>query len=285
MPDPLNPRYLVAYEATESGGDALRLGIALSKLTGADLQVCLVLPDSSAVPAKVPASKREYQALLRDQGETWLAEARDQIPAELTSHTELVWADSTSEGLIQAARREDVHRIVVGAARDGLLKRFTIGSVANALLHASPVPVALAPRGYRAPDQINRITCAVGTRAGWEELIDSTAAIAEGLDVDVRFVTLVEIGGQGEESGESHLEGVLQRFLDRESGARLVTTEVARGDSLEAAVEALDWRSDEIALVGSSRLAEPSRVFLGLTANRMLRALPVPMIVVPTAAA
>ena len=46
MPDPLNPRYLVAYEATDSGADALHLGIALSKLTGADLQVCLVLPDS-----------------------------------------------------------------------------------------------------------------------------------------------------------------------------------------------------------------------------------------------
>jgi nucleotide-binding universal stress UspA family protein len=46
-------------------------------------------------------------------------------------------------------------------------------------------------------------------------------------------------------------------------------------------VEQLDWRHDEIAFVGSSRLASPHRIFLGSTANRMLRALPVPLIVVP----
>ena len=38
---------------------------------------------------------------------------------------------------------------------------------------------------------------------------------------------------------------------------------------------------DEIVFVGSSRLASPSRLFLGSTANRMLRTLPVPLIVVP----
>ena len=285
MPDPDHPRYLVAYEATDSGDDALQLGIALAELTRAELRLCLVLPDSSAVPAKVPANKREFEDLLRDQGETWLSAARDRVPAEVAAAVELVWAESTSEGLIDTARREDVDRIVVGAARDGLLRRFTIGSVANALLHASPVPVALAPRGYRAPERITRVTCAVGTRPGWEAVIGSTAAMAEGLDVDVRFVTLVELGGRSDESGETHLETVLQRFSDRDTGPRPVTAEVARGDSLEDAVEALDWRPDEIAVVGSSRLAGPSRVFLGMTANRMLRALPVPMIVVPTSAA
>lgn len=284
QPNPRRPSYLVAYEATESGGDALQLGIALSRLTNADLRICLVLPDSSAVPAKVPANKREFEAVLADRAEAWLAEARDQVPDGLRVHTEALWADSTSDGLLAAARRQDVDRIVVGASRRGLLRRFTVGGVANDLLHASPVPVALAPRGYQAPERITRITCAVGLRAGWQELIDSTAAIAEGLDVDVRFVTLVELGGYAEGSGEDHLQRVLERFTDQESGPRLVTTEVARGDTLEAAVEDLEWREDEVALVGSSRLAESSRVFLGLTANRMLRVLPVPLIVVPTAA-
>jgi len=32
---------------------------------------------------------------------------------------------------------------------------------------------------------------------------------------------------------------------------------------------------------GSSRLAEKNRIFLGSTANKVLRALPVPMVVVP----
>ena len=51
---------------------------------------------------------------------------------------------------------------------------------------------------------------------------------------------------------------------------------------MEAAVEALDWQPSEIAFVGSSRLAQPTTIFLGITAHRMLHALPVPLIVVPT---
>ncbi len=35
-----------------------------------------------------------------------------------------------------------------GATSNGLFKRFTVGSVAGALLHAATVPVALAPHGY-----------------------------------------------------------------------------------------------------------------------------------------
>ncbi|MEO6529797.1 MAG: hypothetical protein ABIN10_09430 [Specibacter sp.] len=34
-------------------------------------------------------------------------------------------------------------------------------------------------------------------------------------------------------------------------------------------------------MIGSSRLAQTKSIFLGATANRILRALPVPMIVVP----
>ena len=61
------------------------------------------------------------------------------------------------------------------------------------------------------------------------------------------------------------------------------TSEVAvgRGESIEDAVAQLDWDPGELVLVGSSRLAQPRRLFLGSTAGKMLRELPVPMIVVP----
>ena len=55
----------------------------------------------------------------------------------------------------------------------------------------------------------------------------------------------------------------------------------ARGATIEEAVRALDWHDGEIVLVGSSRLATPHHLFLGSTAAKMLRELPVPMIVVP----
>jgi nucleotide-binding universal stress UspA family protein len=57
---------------------------------------------------------------------------------------------------------------------------------------------------------------------------------------------------------------------------------VAHGRSIEEAVDRLDWEDGEILLIGSSRLAKGRSIFLGSTAGRILRALPVPMIVVPS---
>ena len=290
------PNYVVAYEATARGKEAIELGVALARLTHAELRVCLVLERSTAVPAKVPTSTADFDSLLEEQAREWLAAAADQIPGDVVATTHVLWADSTSEGLIAAAAQFDSDRIVVGAARGGLLNRFTIGSVANALLHASPVPVALAPRGYRAPEAVTRITCAIGTRAGWQALLDSMVALSEDLPVDLRFVTLVEADASharpahertrahedaAKDDSAAHLEGVLEYFQKRSRASGTVTTEVATGATVEAAVEALDWRPGEIAFVGSSRLASPSRIFLGITAHRMLHGLPVPLVVVP----
>ena len=46
-------------------------------------------------------------------------------------------------------------------------------------------------------------------------------------------------------------------------------------------VARLAWLPGELLLVGSSRLAQPRRLFLGSTAAKMLDVIPVPMIVVP----
>ena len=56
---------------------------------------------------------------------------------------------------------------------------------------------------------------------------------------------------------------------------------VAHGRTIEEAIDGLEWDDGEIMIVGSSRLAERNRMFLGSTANKVLRALPVPMVVVP----
>ncbi len=47
-------------------------------------------------------------------------------------------------------------------------------------------------------------------------------------------------------------------------------------------MDGLDWEDGEVLVIGSSRLAQGRSIFLGSTANRILRALPVPMLVVPS---
>ena len=60
-----------------------------------------------------------------------------------------------------------------------------------------------------------------------------------------------------------------------------VTGEVGVGRTLQECVGKLDFTDNEFVLLGSSRLAGHQRVFLGASANKILRALPVPIVVVP----
>ena len=53
------------------------------------------------------------------------------------------------------------------------------------------------------------------------------------------------------------------------------------GDTIEDAVASLEWTAEDIIFVGSSRLARPQQLFFGATASKMLRALAIPMVVVP----
>ncbi len=168
-----------------------------------------------------------------------------------------------------------------------------VGSVASALLHSSDVPVALAPAGARevAPSQgVTRITAAIGTRAGSSAVLGASVRFARSAHAPLRLLSLVPIdlpSGMDEELADlasaAHADEVLaeaQRALPSGIDATVVT---ATGATIEESVRDLEWHAGEVVLVGSSRLATPSRIFLGSTASKMLRELPVPMIVVPRA--
>ncbi|HEX9225211.1 MAG TPA: universal stress protein, partial [Arthrobacter sp.] len=176
--------------------------------------------------------------------------------------------------------------IIVGAASAGLFKRYTIGSAANALLHASPVPVALAPRGYRRTEPITRLTLAVGQRTGAEAAIDVAIEAAGRRGVPLRLVSLVELDAEGD-SGENinaahvHANTVLTAAAHRLPAGHHVSVEVAHGRTIEEAIDDLEWDEGELLIVGSSRLAEKNKLFIGSTAHKVLLALPVPMVVVP----
>lgn len=277
-------RYVVGYTPSERGADAVALASALARAQGAHLDLVYVVdrrtpyvamnPEGSRVSAseqKVLSAEREGLAL---------------VPKDLEARFHVRQADSHAAGLIDAAVEYKAGLIIVGAASAGLFKRYTIGSAANALLHASPVPVALAPRGYRHTEPITRMTLAVGERTGAEAAIDVAVEAAERHGVPLRLVSLVELDAEGD-SGENinaahiHANTVLTEAAHRLPAGHQVTVEVAHGRTIEEAIDDLEWGDGEIMIVGSSRLAEKNKLFIGRTANKVLLALPVPMVVVP----
>lgn len=276
-------RYVVGYTPNARGADAVALGSAMARAQGARLDLVYVVDRSTPHAAHTDDGRAstEEQAVLTAQ-----REGLQLVPEDVSVEFHVRDADSFAAGLIDAAVECNADLIVVGAASNGLFKRHTAGSVANSLLHASPVPVALAPCGYRNTEAIERLTLAVGQRTGANAAIDTAIDWTKRRGVPLRLVSLVELDAEGD-SGEAvnaahiHANTVLTEAAHRLPDGHRVSVEVAHGRTIEEAIDDLEWYDGEILLVGSSRLAERNKLFIGSTANKVLRALPVPMVVIP----
>ena len=237
-----------------------------------------------------------YERYLKEQSREWLAEASESLDddddVDVAQLLHVRYAESFAEGLIAAAHEFGAALIVVGAARGGLLGRSRIGSVANELLHSSDVPVALAPVGSRdvpVAQGVTRVTAAIGTRPGADALLEASVRVRDrprtrrcGSSRSCRS-TCPPASTRG--SSRSPAPCTPTRCSSRRDASFPTTSRrprrPRRAPAIEEAVRGLDWHDGEVVLVGSSRLATPRRLFLGSTAAKMLRELPVPMIVVP----
>ena len=104
----------------------------------------------------------------------------------------------------------------------------------------------------------------------------------------LRLVSLIALDFDEATDGEfalkaarTHARTVLDDAVASVGTRTEVAATVAEGSTVEQAVEELPWNEGEIAIIGSSRLAEHRKIFMGSTANKLLRALPIPLIVVP----
>jgi nucleotide-binding universal stress UspA family protein len=280
-------RYVVGYTPNERGADAVALAAVIARTQGAKLDLVYVVREGTPYVALNPDGNRvdaSEQRVLTAQ-----REAQNLVPPDVESEFHVREADSFASGLIEAAVEFEARLIVIGAASNGLFKRFAVGSVANALLHASPVPVALAPRGYQRKGPLTRLTAMVGTREGWEAVVNVGVSSAARRHLPLRLVSVVELDELKQTEYEldnalsparQHVNSVLAGAASRLPEGETTTT-LAHGRSIEEAIDGLGWEDGELVIVGSSRLAQHRQLFLGTTANKVLRALPVPMVVVP----
>lgn len=280
-------RYIIGYAPSKYGEEAIALASALASTQDAELRIVHVL-DKPAPADAAFIEERAVQETRAGWAHERLAEALLRVSDGVSATADVVFADSVAEGLIDAARDTDAALIIVSAARTGPLKRVAIGSVANALLHASPVPVALVPSGYERPSSITRMTAAIGSRQGAHTLLGVAVEAAARRQVPLRLLSLIAL--DFDESAEhefalnaarTHARIVLDEAVASVGTRTDVTSTVAEGSTIENAVESLPWNEGEIVIIGSSRLAEHRKIFMGNTANKLLRALPVPLIVVP----
>lgn len=279
----------VGYLATPTGDDGVALASALATTFGAEVDVVLVVREE--LPDGHPG-RAEYQQLLVNKGKGWVSKATDALAADgVSANATVLVGESFAETLIHFAEEKSSDLIVVGGARDGFFGGHVIGSVAGALLHCSPIPVALAPRGYAddPDDKITEITVAVPTKPGADNPLPFALTLASAAALPIRLLSLVSLENIDPELSTNEVRAAQVAAAEENLivAARSVPESpdiqslVADGSTLESALKKLNWGDGDILLVGSGRFAAPRRVFLGSTAARILAGVDAPVIVVP----
>ncbi len=279
----------VGYLATPTGDDGVALASALAKTFDAEVDVVLVVRQE--MPDGHPGHA-EYQQLLVNRGKEWISRAVGALGDRgVNAGSTVLVGESFAESLIDFAEQKNSDLIVIGGARDGIFGGHVIGSVTGALLHCSPIPVALAPRGYHEdpPDTIAEVTAAVPTRPGDDNPLPFAITLASAAGLPIRMVSLVSAENLAEAESAREVRQIQIAAAEENLvlAARAlpdspeIESLVADGLTLESALKKLNWDDSDVLVVGSSRFAAPRRIFLGSTAARILAGTDAPVIVVP----
>ncbi|KAB2384645.1 universal stress protein [Actinomadura montaniterrae] len=304
-------RILAGYSPDERGGDALALAaLVLRGVTApravADVRLTVANVHPPAWPARGPGSvDAEWVGYLKDRAHDALERAAGRL-AELNvprSRTDLrVHAHRGSgRGLAEVAAATGADLIVIGSAPRGRRGRVAIGSTADQLLHGSPVPVLLAPRGYAAcaPDQFERLTVAYWRRPDADGPVEAAVRTARTLALPMRLVTLVlrppgvaarfrnadDVMARQVAQAERDLADAAARLGDAAGDGTVVRTEAVAGTGIAKALAAVDMLPGELLACPSSHDGPLRKVFLGEGSGKIVRAAPCPVLVLPRGAA
>lgn len=288
---------VVGYPPNRKGKAILNLAALLARSSGQDLAVCVVAPETW-----LPGLVREdasYQSQIDDMTDGALAQARSELPADVSATFTTVKARSTPTGLLEAAEQREASLITVGSSAAGLFGHIALSSVADRLLHSSPIPVGLAPRGFRAGDttKITRVTVAYTGTEQCDSLLRAAADLVGRIGAKMRLASFAvqhappvtamfrteaaDVVAEWSASIQASAHRVLGD--SKESGERDVV--IGHGGDWESALHDIDWIDGELLVIGSSESGPIARVFLGSRAAKIIRHTPVPVLVVPRDAA
>ncbi len=293
---------LVGFRGGADDRSGLELAATLARSSGVPLEVVTVVPASWPTPIS-GAADRDFARWSSEQGDAAVREA-EALVAEICPDVETTtrWTSSRSAatGLLDAVTEANADMIVIGSRSDAGHGQVNVGSIASRLLHSSPVPVALATRGYHPSRgaRVQRVTCAFRGDESSRSTLERTAVICTEVGAALRVATFAVRGRTmyPPEVGVAAEDAVLQAWLEQAGRAQTdaveglraggtapeaLTTVVGAGRSWTAALDAIGWERDDVLVVGSSREGRLERLFLGSSATKIVRHSPVPVIVVP----
>jgi nucleotide-binding universal stress UspA family protein len=288
---------VVGYRAGKIGLSGLHLAVRAARTLETSLTVATIVPRPWLTPslARVDAEYEHWADHLAADS----AKEAERFLYPLAGGIEINYVHrahrSVSGGLIELVEEVDAEVLVLGSLPSGGHEQVVIGTTADWLLHASPVPVAISPRGYRSyTDRLTRLTCAYSATPDSIDVVRRCVETADRFGVPVRVLTFAVRGktmyppAVGLDVEDSILDAwalqaqeILESLKTEGQVGEDVVLQVVTGHSWKEALDKADWEDGEILALGTTPRGDIRRVFLGSRSAKIIRESPVPVLVLP----
>jgi nucleotide-binding universal stress UspA family protein len=272
---------LIGFDGSEGGRDALELGRVFASPTDADFLVVTVFPYGP-----FPIGFVALQEKAARDAEPLFAEARE-VLGEDAVETQVFGGGSAAWVMNHFAEQDRADLLVVGSPHRGTLGRVLLGSVAMSLLHGSPCPVAVAPRGFATEQHDTPLRVIAVAYDGTEEsnaALHRAEVLALSSGASLRLLTVV--GPQQVIPGAAGYVPAVPPQPEKVLADGLagvgpkVEAEGRRLDGPPAPTLAAACEDDvDLLVVGSRGYGPTMRVLLGSVSAELMRRAPCPVLV------
>ncbi len=288
-------RILIAWEPHTSGPEAIEVAAWLSRSTPTTLRCVTTI----ARPWLAPAPSKKW---LKSEKKRYLKSVTTVfenfgIPHRCWDETVAVLAEGSSESatLIQAAREFKADIVILGSKSVAQKRRFLPTSMAESMLHSSPIPLLLAPRAPKlAKRGVTRINFALVSESFDLAALHYAATIATTWSIPLRIIALspegfgesqaIELPDDLAHQWRENTLAELDRLSDevhRGFPNVPVISEIGSGSGWEGALKSLKWKKGDFLCFGSAPLGAFERVFIGSQTSQILPFVKVPVLMVP----
>jgi nucleotide-binding universal stress UspA family protein len=289
---------IVGFLAGKAGISALHLGVEAARTLKTSLSVVTVVPKpwTTVSLARIDAEYAQYADRLAADSATQASQCVAKLDPDLEVSFHKYAHRSAAGGLLAAVEELKAEALVLGSASDGSLGQVVVGSTADRLLHSSPVPLAICPRGYRGSKShgLTRLTAAYPGTEESRHVVERVAALAAQLEVPLRVITFAvrgrtmyppEVGLHAEDSllaaWASQAREALAKLKSDGVVGEDTELQVVTGNGWDQALDAAEWEDGELLAIGTSPQGAIARVFLGSKGTKIVRHSPVPILVLP----
>jgi nucleotide-binding universal stress UspA family protein len=274
-------RLLLPTDGSDVASAAGEAAVALADRFGADLHVLAVRErDGDAT-----ADEASCEATANAAVERAAAAGVDATPA-------VVDGELPVAGLVlEYAADHGVDCVVVGTHGRTGLSRFVLGSVAEEVLRASPVPVVTVHGGTRLDGSFERVVVPTDGSEAATAGLDHAVGLALATGATLRVVSVVDTTiprgdvdpGVVLEALETAAEAALDRAVERAEGAGVSSVEraVLRDVPYRAIVTDAADRDADCIVMGTHGRTGMDRALLGSVTERVVRLADAPVVGVP----